>query len=80
MVSGHSGIKRNERANELARKGLKVPMVVPEPALGIMTSTLEGITRKWEQEQNEEYWENTKVRTQAKLLLESKLCDEVTRD
>ena len=46
-VLGHCGIKGNEMADILAKKGSATPFTGPEPALGIPKSTAREAIKRW---------------------------------
>ncbi|XP_051172231.1 uncharacterized protein LOC127288668 [Leptopilina boulardi] len=46
-VPGHSGIRGNEEADTLARRGSEMTMIGPEPAVVIMPSAVKGAIERW---------------------------------
>ncbi|XP_077255623.1 uncharacterized protein LOC143893775 [Temnothorax americanus] len=70
-VPGHSGIKGNETADQLARAGSETRLLGPEPAVGIPYSLSRREIRGWLRNQHLDYWKReTRVRCrQARALL-----------
>ncbi|KAJ8909669.1 hypothetical protein NQ315_008899 [Exocentrus adspersus] len=57
-VPGHSGIKGNEKADELARKGSSASYIGPEPAVGVSKTMVRSQVKEWVNAQHKEYWNN----------------------
>ncbi|KAJ8915457.1 hypothetical protein NQ315_003220, partial [Exocentrus adspersus] len=57
-VPGHSGIKGNEKADELARKGSSASYIGPEPAVGVSKTMVRSQEKEWVNAQHKEYWNN----------------------
>ncbi|XP_011698268.1 PREDICTED: uncharacterized protein LOC105456144 [Wasmannia auropunctata] len=75
-VPGHSGIKGNEIADELARAGSSTRMVGPEPALGVPSCVGRAEIRGWLQERHADFWKKT---TKTKCQQARALLGEVPR-
>ncbi|KAJ8911176.1 hypothetical protein NQ315_011177 [Exocentrus adspersus] len=57
-VPRHSGIKGNEKADELARKGSSASYIGPEPAVGVSKTMIMSQVKEWVNSQHKEYWKN----------------------
>lgn len=71
-VSGYSGIRSNELADQLAKAGSESKLLDPKPALGIPFCLGRVKIRKWLRNQNLAYWrEKTRDRCrQTRAFLE----------
>ncbi|KAJ8910154.1 hypothetical protein NQ315_007483 [Exocentrus adspersus] len=54
-VPGHSGIKGNEKADGLARKGSSASYIGPEPAVGVSKTMVRSQVKEWVNAQHKEY-------------------------
>jgi len=68
-MPGHTGVKGNEEADKLARRGSAETPVGPEPFCGIGMNTIR--KELWTQEEKEkcEHWKNLPGMRQSKTLL-----------
>jgi ribonuclease HI len=51
-VPGHCGILRNEEADKLARQASAMPLLGPEPAVGIPKCSARGANKNWTENQH----------------------------
>ena len=68
-VPGHCGIKGNEKADTLAKKGSATPLTGPEPALGIPKGTAREAIKKWIRQSHTQHWEKCPGGRQGKLFI-----------
>src|SRR5262249_4986595 len=69
-IPGHSGIKGNEVADELARKGSSTEFTGAEPAINVYSGYLVLKLKEETAEKHQAYWNGLKTSVQAKELLE----------
>jgi hypothetical protein len=69
-VPGHSGIRANETADELAREGSAHQFVGPEPALGVSRQKVKKKIQFWLDKQHMALWQGlTGTQRQARELI-----------
>ncbi|KAJ8914920.1 hypothetical protein NQ315_016074 [Exocentrus adspersus] len=68
-VPGHSGIKGNEKADELARKGSSVSYIGPEPAVGVSKTMVRSQVKEWVNAQHKKYWNKITRHQHGKILI-----------
>ncbi|KAJ8914109.1 hypothetical protein NQ315_014306 [Exocentrus adspersus] len=68
-VPGHSGIKGNEKADELARKGLLASYISPEPVVGVSKTMVRSQVKEWVNAQHKEYWNNITRHQHGKIFI-----------
>ena len=68
-MPGHSGIKGNEAADQLARAGAEAEFTGPEPAVGVPCCVGREIIRDWLRNQHLTSWRSTEGCRQARALL-----------
>ncbi|KAJ8916956.1 hypothetical protein NQ315_008356 [Exocentrus adspersus] len=67
-VPGHSGIKGNEKVDELARKGSSASYIGPEPAVGVSKTMVRSQVKEWVNAQHKEYWKNITRHQNGKIF------------
>ncbi|KAJ8914966.1 hypothetical protein NQ315_002490 [Exocentrus adspersus] len=68
-VPGHSGIKGDEKADELARKGSSASYIGPEPAVGVSKTMVRSQVKEWVNAQHKEYWNNITRHQHGKIFI-----------
>jgi hypothetical protein len=78
-VRGHCGIPGNEKADKLARQGAAIPLLGPEPALGIPRCSARQEIKNWIECQHRIAWKNLPGHTYGKLFI-SRPCKKIAED
>ncbi|KAJ8913420.1 hypothetical protein NQ315_017163 [Exocentrus adspersus] len=60
-IPGHVGLKGNEVADSLARRGAALEFIGPEPVFGLSYSTARSVIRAWAEGDTLQYWRAPKV-------------------
>src|SRR5262249_4360930 len=68
-IPGHSGIKGNELADGLAKRGANESLTGPEPAMGISKTTVDGWLREWTKAQHAGHWSAVQGQRHSKRML-----------
>ncbi|KMQ88409.1 lian-aa1 retrotransposon protein [Lasius niger] len=82
-VPGHTEVKGNERADELARKGVNTPTMGPESAVGLTKNAIRMGIKRWTEAQLDMAWHREPKARQAHIFMghigpkENQLPDEV---
>jgi hypothetical protein len=66
MMPGNMQIDGHETADQLARQGSKLPLIGPQPALGISAKVARGVIKGWTSRKHEKYWQSIRGQRQAK--------------
>ena len=69
-VPGHTGIKGNEVADQLAKAGSQSAFFGPEPVVGISTTVCRSLIRKWIERQHLQRWRDLRDCRQARELVD----------
>ncbi|CAL1685173.1 unnamed protein product [Lasius platythorax] len=68
-VPGHTRVKGNERADELARKGANTPMTRPESAVGLAKNVIRTGISRWTEAQLDMAWRREPKARQAHIFM-----------
>ena len=68
-VPGHWGISGNEEADKLARQASAVPLLGPEPALGIPKCSIREAIKNWTEVQHHRAWKDLPGLRHGKLFI-----------
>jgi hypothetical protein len=68
-VSGHCGIPGNEEADNLARQASAMPLLGPQPALGIPRCSAREANKNWTEYQHHIAWEDLPGHRHGKLFI-----------
>jgi hypothetical protein len=66
---GHCGIPANEKADKLAKQGAAMPLVGPQPALGMHRCSAREVIKNWTERQYHAAWEDSPGQRHGKLFL-----------
>ena len=68
-VPGHSGVKGNEKADQLSKKGAEGKQIGPEPIMGLAPCCTKLAIKKWVVGKLNEYWARVKGCRQTRAFL-----------
>ncbi|KAJ8910931.1 hypothetical protein NQ315_014351 [Exocentrus adspersus] len=70
-IPGHVGLKGNEVADSLARRGAALEFIGPEPVVGLSYSTARSVIRTWAEGDTLQYWRGLPGITHSKRFTPS---------
>ncbi|KAJ8915291.1 hypothetical protein NQ315_014799 [Exocentrus adspersus] len=70
-IPGHVGLKGNEVADSLARRGATLEFIGPEPVLGLSYTTARSVIRTWAEGDTLQYWRGLPGLTHSKRFIPS---------
>ncbi|KAJ8911853.1 hypothetical protein NQ315_012518 [Exocentrus adspersus] len=70
-IPGHVGLKGNEVADSLARRGATLEFIGPEPVLGLSYSTARSVIRTWAEGDTLQYWRGLPGLTHSKRFIKA---------
>ncbi|KAJ8914435.1 hypothetical protein NQ315_017531 [Exocentrus adspersus] len=70
-IPSHVGLKGNEVADSLARRGATVEFIGPEPVLGLSYSTVRSVIRTWAEGDTLQYWRGLPGLTHSQRFIPS---------